>query len=845
MVSNNNKQKKYDLIMWIEFILLAILGALIYLYLNFHHVMPTGDDIFGHLYKSIFLLDAWKDHDFFPLYMSSWYNGLEPYRYWAPIPYMLMACLKYITGGYIEGWRLFAGLSYFLGGLPFLILGRDYRKPVFSFAIACLWFFLPENFRVFFFDGNYPRMVSAIVIPFIVLAVDRLLKGINKKRIIFMSFIMMLMSFTHAMITAMTGVGIFLYLVFWTIENRRAKEPFIVLASSAAGIMMSGIWLVPALSGGIVSGDSGSHGEQSMAFWTDTLYNLLSPFHHLESPQTFYYGFFIVLIAIFGAIFAKKENKAGYFLLFFIILLSTKGAVPVLSKLPLNQILWMMRFATIGYAFFLLCLLKWVTLRKSLSAAIIFFMLMDVIPVAKPDYFQNAYKGYEYENDCRLMKKNTRVRLGLFDDSHFGSYPSLSLTTGKDKIDYSFGWAWQGASTAKTMVALNTSAENGDYDYLFANAPVLGDDCVYISKSMIDFAGRAFTDAEYAAKKNGYKFTEEGEYGYIFNLDLSDIYDLKKTEDGAVSGSKIENNFGLIRKYDGLVIGSLGSDFLIKFPDFELGESNYIDDYTFEELSSYKAIYLTGFEYHSKEAAESLVKKLGKAGVNILIDITHMPADHVTPGKPNFLGAFMQDIVFKKYFPMMEYKGNKIALMKVDDSIDEWHAGTVNGTDNAIGTYTYNGRKGTLVGTVKDAPGIFFIGLNLVYNSCITGDQEGLSVVSDILGVSYLMLPETEYVPITLAQEGNTLKIHSPEDNVNTTIAFLDTFKSHQKTGHIGEMLAVNAGDTVIQVTYPMKKEGSIVSLLGLFGIMILLLSNKSKGTASEVKADNEKSDEN
>ena len=78
------------------------------------------------------------------------------------------------------------------------------------------------------------------------------------------------------------------------------------------------------------------------------------------------------------------------------------------------------------------------------------------------------YKG-ELGKDYFLKagKEVTTQRLANYDISKFGSFPSYYLTTGDEKIQYSYGWAWQGAATSSNIVLQNTALERGYFNFLF------------------------------------------------------------------------------------------------------------------------------------------------------------------------------------------------------------------------------------------------------------------------------------------------------------------------------------------------------------------------------------------
>ena len=118
-----------NLILLGSILLLFAAAAAYVVFLNFSRLTPSGNDIWGHLYKVQVLYDNLREGNFYPLFGQTWYNGSQLYRYWAPVTYYLMALLTGICrGNLMQAYRLLAGVSIFLGGIPWIILGRKQRR---------------------------------------------------------------------------------------------------------------------------------------------------------------------------------------------------------------------------------------------------------------------------------------------------------------------------------------------------------------------------------------------------------------------------------------------------------------------------------------------------------------------------------------------------------------------------------------------------------------------------------------------------------------------------------------------------------------------------------------------
>ena len=139
------------------------------IFVKYSQMYPLGFDIHGHLFKSDLMYNEIKNGNYFPLYTPYWYNGLQPFRYWPPLPYYFMAFLQFIFDGNVMNAYLgFIWASFTIGGIGWLLFGRKINRPVLGLLFAVTWFFMPDNLRVFFGEGNLPRMFITMLLPYII-----------------------------------------------------------------------------------------------------------------------------------------------------------------------------------------------------------------------------------------------------------------------------------------------------------------------------------------------------------------------------------------------------------------------------------------------------------------------------------------------------------------------------------------------------------------------------------------------------------------------------------------------------------------------------------------------------
>jgi uncharacterized membrane protein len=625
---------------------------------------------------------------------------------------------------------------------------------------------------------------------------------------------MVLTVFSHVMLAAMAGIATFLFLLLYCIKNKKFIRMVQVIVTMLCSFLVCGIWLVPALSGGLVGMDSETSASV-MASLTYALSTSLNPLNRITGiVDTFYYGISIILVSVFGILFAKRRDKSGYYLAILILLLTTSSAIPLLSKIPLSQLLWMMRFATLAYAFFLWSFIEWKSLRRYFCILLIGVIVLDIIPSTNiPRYYTQAKD--RTADEIASVKEITNQRVSFMDLSAYGSYPSYGLCTGDDAIDYTFGWAWQGATTSSNIVMLNTALEHENYTYLFDRSIELGNDTVVIRKDLVGKKGKTETEMLNAAKKSNYSLSKETNDTYIFHL---------------VTPAQ----FGVVTKYDGISIGKYAKTVELYYPCFTTGTSTNLDEYSLDELSQYKVVFLSGFTYKDRKKAEDLVAKLGEKGTRVLIDMTHVPVDPKT-NRMHFMGVSVQDISFEERFPTLFYNSSTISTLDFQEEDSTWNTSYIEGVKNVMGTFNYSNQKLPYIGT-NDDKNVVFIGLNLMYHCTQTDDRNMFSIFSSLMQIGLEQTPKREIVPIKVENSSNQITIESGKDHVNTSLAYLDTFNIIQgSASNRNHLLYVNKGKTVIEVCYPMLGLGMAASITGVillagFWTMILFYKRKNRG---------------
>lgn len=760
---------------------------------------PSGYDVWGHLFKSRIMYENLQEGNWYPLYTETWYNGIQPFRYGLPFTYYVLSFFQMLTGGDIVwAYYLFAGSVFFFGGLPFLLLGKDLKRPYIGIFCAVFWFVIPDNIRVFFCEGNLPRVITTVMIPYVVYFVWRYVRLGKKSSLFFLIPLMSMMTIAHLMFTAIVGIGTFLFLLFDWMRNRNTFRVVTVLGAMVIGILAIGICFIPAMSGGMLAmGDSSSSVRELFMFHLATS---LNPMNRVDGvADTFYYGISVVVVAVFGILLAHNDRKAGYVLSMVVLLGATPAAVSFIKHLPLGDFLWMARFAAMSYGFFLLSFMEWKTLKKKYLGVLVALLVLDSGVTLRylERYYIPASDGAKESSE--LLREYTTQRASLMDLSTFGSYPSWDLPVGETGVDYVFGWVWQGSVTSTNIMLMNDALEQEQYLYVFDRSIEMGSDTVAIRKIYVYEVEEMFA----AAVLCGYELVEETGEIYLFH---------KETP----------KQFGVQCQYDGLAIGSYANTLEIYYPRFTTGNSIYVDEYTEEELLAYQVVYLSGFQYHNQSKAEELLCAVAEKGTRVVIDASHIPENGLK--RLQFLDVTENQLAIETDYPNL-FRGDGVYVSGIlPDGDTQWNVGYVSQADHVLVETVIGNQRIPVVSYNDENENIYFVGMNLPYYAMRSRNEELWELMQDCFPFGYQELPQRELVPMTVTIETNHIVIESEKANVNTTLAFQDNFVSEQLIYEKNNLLMIGDTHVEIDIVYPLWLEGMLVSVFGLICAGVLLV---------------------
>ncbi|MDE6852566.1 MAG: hypothetical protein K2J67_08755 [Lachnospiraceae bacterium] len=771
---------------------------------------PAGTDTMSHVYKGNLLYHSIREGNWYPLYDEFWYNGVQVMRYGSPLPaYVLAFCQALAGGDAVTGYLCFVAFVFFFGALAWLYIGVRKERFWLGAFFGILWFFMPNNLYTLFVEGNLPRSLSMVLLPLLLYFVYEYLRTERWQKMGNLIAVFTGIGLCHAGYAGMILLAMLLFLLVYRIIYRKKGKCLLVIAGLILPFLLIGIWLFAALRGGSTAADISQVMQRS---FQDAVVSL-NPFRRLMVGHVeFYFGLAAFLITVFGGICSKKKSIIGFWSAILIFLCTTTMMCAVLEKLPGGEYLWMLRFISIALCMILYSFLLWDTLRRWIVVLCVALLVMDTIPSLSLVYSggsqTTASQWMEETAQDSLIRKAQEIttqRAALLDGGTLGAMAQYLL------VDYdgtgtrsACGAGWQSAATEENILLLNEAVEQGQYRYLFDRCLELGNDTVLIKISQMKYGEADIPQMTESAGKRGYQLVDTNDSFLLYHLRTA------------------PDCFGTVCQYNGIGIGTAASLMVLSDPDIVKGDSINLNEYSYEELSGYKVVYLAGFEYDDKKKAEELVIRLSEAGVRVVIIGDGLPY-HKNARTQEFLGVTCHDILFENGYPVLYTEEGEVDCGLFDKEYSDWKCVYFNGLENTKG-YLYDaGRKIDFLGTVKNE-NICFIGLNLTFHYALTRDESAGELIHSVTGEFLRELPDRRIVPLEVTYGRNRLTISSPEDGVNTSLAYHDIFRSRQKLKHKNQLTYVDRGKTIITMGYPYLAEGLCMSLMGIVLTVVFLL---------------------
>lgn len=711
---------------WWQFLaaafLISLTAVLIYWPLlnntSLSNIYPYGSDSWCHLFKAEFLSRQLAKGIFYPSFFSYWDSGVEPFRYWGPLPYMLLAGINLLVNNIFLSSIYYLMALALLGGFSWLVFSR--RIGLLPATLGgILWVFWIDNLNVAFSSGNYPRILTIVLLPLLLEFFSRILENRFKYfEFLIIVILIHIIVLSHPLIAAVFCVSLMVFgLIWWLwggISLWSLTQGFLSLV---AGILTSAWWLLPSLTGG-------GSGFSSEALSANTFFvSFTTSLNPSLRWSEFYWGISLLVLIpmmIFSWRYRSVWAKSLFITGIFMLVLTAPQMRFIHNILPLSSILWPVRFSTFWSIALIISAFSFI--NKDFLITIGKLRIPLVILAVATFLILSLDSFYSWQTVARTstvpqsllscvesIEKTPGWRVATLDLSRLSSTPSYLLSQ-VGKREQVFGWAWQGAKTAQNLMLINMALENKWYPYVFDRLSFMGTTDLLVYQDVI---------------KDQKTFRKEAQLaGYQQKL---------------INGG-LEHWHSLVVPYihknrqQGLAIGKYASIFAMQFPSLEIGSSPNIDAYNINELKHYKTLVLSGASWSSESKAEELVKQYAAGGGRVIVDLTGFPIDLMSR-QPKFLGVYGESATLIKQLSISSgTQSNQLAPF----DLEEWRCFAPQLLDGSDITFKYYGNDATLFGYKLVYPNVpvYFLGANLGYHAFLTHDPLATKLLQQILQIS-------------------------------------------------------------------------------------------------------------
>jgi len=794
---------------------------------------PWGSDSWGHLFKADNLYEEIQKGNFYPQFTEYWYNGVQPFRYWAPLPYYVLAGLRALTGDIFSAGNLYLFLCALFGALCWLLLSR--RMGLWpSMMAGIIWLLWQDNVRVAFSEGNLPRVLATALLPLLFALFLRLS---DQRRsyftVIATVIVIQLCVLCHAMIAAVYCVCLALFALFlWVMQGTNARDFVGSIITLAVGLVSSGWWLLPSLTGGITGIDADAV-KEIVQFIPAAI--SLNPWYRFTNIETFYWG--VALIAALGITLASWKSRPPWArsaaLVGLILVVITFPLVRALYiTLPLSHLMWPLRFSSVGA---LAIIAAGFTINPSeqprgwlkspyvsglLIVALFISLALDNV-VSFRLLAHTGTKPFDIIQSADYIKRDPGWRVATIDLSQLGSAPSYAFSE-LYSLEQVFGWAWQGAVTSRNIMLLNTGLEKQYYPFLFCSCVDLGATDLVVKDDVITDVA-AFGNAGQKA-------------GYVRQNKFA----------GISVWRNISTPYMVEKKPDCLVIGKYAGTVAVQFPEVEMGVSPYIDSYSPDKLREYSQVILTGATWKSKKKAEDVVTAYASGGGKVFVELAGMP-ENVLAKQPEFLGVYGEAVTTHKEVDVIG-QDSRYVLYPVMQKATEWKAYVPMGLDHVDMSFSYYGNQAPVLGyKLINGQKIWFVGYNIIYHSFCTGTTGSQELVARILSLKTTYYGDT-LIPVDQYQVNRngyrfsyhldrTRELVVPVAGIPGMAVKLDGKPLASDNYENLVQLKLPAGQHLLELQLgptPVYEWGKYLSLFSLILIVLLLWLQRSKGSETE-----------
>lgn len=693
--------------------LTVLIGILILLIPLWKEGYPWGSDSWGHLQRAAYMGHTIREYGiwdglFKSAWMPDWYMGDPTQVYYPPLTMWILGLLTALVGNAVAAYRLLiTGLLIMLGLSVHHISirwGARHWQAVFG---ALLVVGSPYTLRTIFVEGNLPRGLALLPLPWIVWYTEQIL---SEKKIarpfIFLSGLWMLTLVAHPMQAAAFAIGIGVYIVARILTNVYIplRRCLVALLPVGLGLILAAAYLLPAYSHAELA-NVPSLPQAKIDLFSISLGALFPNQTNIEAISL---GIAAALCAVIITFRTGSEyHKALLAAALTCVILAFGPSGGLYRMIPMHESLLPERFLNLSAVFFAMIFATippgmWK--RRWLLAAFVLVFVIDVVPALRAVHMRPAPPA-EVAIARELAKQPPSGRVAnlaypnpnasqIYLNSEVGHHPNV------------LGWALENTPHQDAIRRLQTAAIRSP-DYL---------------ERVLSLWNTDYLVTRYNGAPDDPASPADLGFQQIIQLENLNLW-RKQTPSSVVQ---------LLPDNRMLIIGNNATDWLFAFPF--ASEGSYADPalYDAEYLSHFTTIGLTRLP--EDVAIEGALGDWVRSGNTLIVDLSGMSEIYGNSYTLDNVHAFplMLEGEYRAAWP--QELGNLPQLMSFSTPEGPWIGATYAGLEEQVAVLRDGDQTYPLLGYQTVGKGrIWFIGFNLIYYFEQTDQHEQAKALVDYM----------------------------------------------------------------------------------------------------------------
>jgi hypothetical protein len=788
---------------------------------------PHGADTWGHISKAEYLAQQMQTQGlaafFQTAWLPSWYMGFQFLVYYPPLATLILGPLIYLLGSADLAFKVLVTF-YFLIFSPvvFIYLSRSWGGWA-AFLGTALAVGAAYQMRTIFAEGNYPRMLALLALPFLALLTDRLLVN-RRQRALTIFLLALCWAWTivaHPQQALIFAVGLGFYLIF-----RLVFDPTVPLyrigywlAALFFGATMAAPWLLPAYCRAELSNVPDQPLEM-ISLYSAHISGFLPGFDPTNGQALFGVG--AIVLAVLAIAARPDPKRVSWFLAGLVTILLSLGPQGVFfSLLPLNTLLIPERFLNFSAFAIPIAAAGILPIGRSNRiwriALVVGLLTLDLLPGV------SLIPGQPYPADKSIIASAAGTSGGRVALLIYPEPTSLEVYFSAQNADSIFGWSLDNTphnlALRRVLSAPNWGPEY--LDALFTKWDV---------RSVVVAGGKDADAARKVLPSMGFAMQSS-----------SGGYELWRSEAPSTRVQVIPTD-GM------LVVGDKLQPFLATFPfaeetstnDFLGSQSDRILDY------SVLGMYQFGQSDAQIQKMESYLQNYIQGGGTVVIDLSGM--EDAFGRTLDFLGVHVSRMSFADRIPLIwsvpsAQLPSSIPLVGEDNP---WSGAVYDGLDVTVASVSNGESQFPILGYRQIGRGkVWFIGANLLYYAQLHPESHLATLIRKKVldGVSVDTDVRLEPVPtqnFTESATGITFSYHL-DNAANALVSY--TYTPRWEALVDGTPIPMSSRDNLIRIPLPAGDHnveirylpfGTVWPILGLFigicglaGCLVLLVAER------------------